>query len=48
MVPDSMPGVNLRLTKKVPKWTRSPGGAQVTECAKDMSVLQVALRSVFV
>jgi hypothetical protein len=48
MVPDSMPAVNPRLTKKVLKWTRRPGGVQVTECAKDMDTLQVALRAVFV
>jgi hypothetical protein len=48
MVPDSMPAVNPRLTKQVPKWTLCPHAVQVTECAKDMSVLQVALRAVFV
>jgi hypothetical protein len=48
MVPDSMPAVNPRLTKKVPKWTRRLGGVQVVECAKDMSLLLVALRAVFV
>jgi hypothetical protein len=48
MVPDSMPAVNPRLTEQVPKWTRCPGGVQVAECAKDMSVLRVALRPVFV
>jgi hypothetical protein len=48
MVPDSMPAVNPRLTTKVLKWEQSPGAVQVTECAKDMDVMQVALRSVFV
>jgi hypothetical protein len=48
MVPDSMPGVNPRLMNKVLKWRGRAGGVQVTECAKDMDVLQVALRAVFV
>jgi len=48
MVPDSMPAVNPRLTGKVLRSTQRPAAVQVTECAKDMDVLLVALRSVFV
>ena len=48
MVPDSMLAVNLRVMERVLRRDVAALPVQVTECAKDMSVLWVALRSVFV
>jgi hypothetical protein len=48
MVPDSMLAVNLRVMDRVPTRDVAAAAVQVAECAKDMSVLWVALRSIFV